>query len=165
MLSTLDERDRILINHLQNNARMTNAELGERVGLSPSGVQKRLRKLEDSGVIKKYGVVIDRKRLGYDLVVFVQVTLQGHTPQSVAQFDQAIQDMPEVLEGYRLTGSADYLLKVVVHNHEHLDLFLMNRLLPLPMVDRVNSNLVLKEIKETTTIGLVDSDFGANNYE
>jgi DNA-binding Lrp family transcriptional regulator len=151
----LDQKDRILLNQLQENARLTSAELGPQVGLSPSGAQKRLRKLEESGLIKKYAAVLDRKKLGYDLAVFVQVTIQGHSPELVSQFDAAIQEMVEVLECHRVTGSADYLLKVVVRGHEQLDHFLMNRLLPLPSVERVNSNLVLKSVKETTSIGLV----------
>jgi len=154
MILTLDDKDRILLSQLQEDARMTSAELGKLVGLSPSGVQKRMHKLEENGLIKKYTAVIDRKNLGFDLLVFVQVTLQGHTPESVAHFDNAIQEMSEVLECHRVTGMADYLLKVVVRDHEHLDQFLMTHLLPMPSVERVNSNLVLKEVKETTHVGL-----------
>lgn len=152
---TLDDKDRVLLSRLQDNARMSSAELGKLVDLSPSGVQKRLRKLEESGVVKKYAAVLDRKQLGFDLAVFVQVTIQGHTPEQVLQFDAAIQEMAEVLECHRVTGNADYLLKVVVRDHVHLDQFLMHRLLPLPSVARVNSNLVLKEVKETMNIGLL----------
>jgi Lrp/AsnC family transcriptional regulator, leucine-responsive regulatory protein len=152
MTSTLDEKDQLLLNHLQENARITNAELGTLVDLSPSGVQKRLRKLEAGGVIKKHTTIVNRKSLGYDLLVFIQVILRGHAPEAVVEFDAAIQAMPAVLECHRVTGSADYLLKVVVGNHEHLDDFLMNHLLPLTAVERVTSNLVLKEVKETTSI-------------
>ena len=150
-----DEKDRLLLNYLQDNARMTSAELGNLVELSPSGVQKRLRKLEESGVIDKYATVINRKSLGFGLTVFVQVTLQGHTREAVAEFDRIMQHTTEVLECHRVTGGADYLLKVIVRDHEHLDQFLMNHLLPIPSVERVNSNLVLKAVKETTNIGLV----------
>ena len=150
----LDDRDRILLAHLQENARLTSAELGELVGLSQSGVQKRLRKLEETGIVRKYPAVLDRQKLGFDLTVFVQVTIQGHSPELVAQFDAAIQEMEEVLECHRVTGDADYLLKVVVRNHRQLDHFLMNQLLPLPSVARVSSNLVLKAVKETTRIGV-----------
>lgn len=152
----LDEKDRKLLDQLQENARLTSTELGQQVQLSPSGVQKRLHKLEDSGVIQKYAAILDRRLLGRDLAVFVQVTIQGHTPEVVAQFDQAVQEMAEVLECHRVTGRADYLLKVIVRDHEELDHFLMNRLVPLPSVERVNSNLVLKAIKETTHIVLGD---------
>lgn len=153
--SVLDDIDLSLVDHLQNNARITNAELGEVTGLSPSGVQKRLKKLEERGVIKKYATLIDRKILGYDLLVFVQIILKGHIPEAVARFDEAIQAMPEVLECHRITGNADYLLKIVVRDHEHLDNLLMNQLMRLPAVERVHSNIVLKEIKEITRIDVM----------
>lgn len=152
----LDEKDRALLAYLQDNARMTSAELGKLVDLSPSGVQKRLRKLEENGIVKKYAAIVDRRALGYDLVVFVQVTLQGHTRDQVAEFDAGIQEMDEVLECHRVTGTADYLLKLVVRDHQHLDHFLMNQLLPMPSVARVNSNLVLKAVKETTNLGMAN---------
>ncbi len=158
MIYVTDEKDRLLLNHLQNNARMTSAELSNLVDLSPSGVQKRLRKLEENGIIDKYATVINRKQLGYDLTVFVQVTLQGHTQEAVSQFDTIMQQTAEVMECHRVTGTADYLLKVIVQDHEHLDQFLMNHLLPIPSVERVNSNLVLKAVKETTNIGLMTSN-------
>ncbi|MFQ5422261.1 MAG: Lrp/AsnC ligand binding domain-containing protein, partial [Anaerolineae bacterium] len=79
----------------------------------------------------------------------------AHEPQDVTDFDQAIQDMPEILECYRLTGAADYLLKILVRNREHLDHFLMNVLMPLRAVDRLRTRVVLKEIKETTGIATV----------
>lgn len=156
---TPDQKDRELLTHLQDNARMTSAEIGSLVGLSPSGVQKRLRKLEDNGVVQKYATVVNRKIFGLDMMVFVQVTLQGHTPELVGVFDSAMQEMPEVLECHRVIGLADYLLKVVVKNNEHLDDFIMKKLLPIPAVERVNSHLVLKAIKETTNVGLVNETY------
>jgi len=150
----LDEIDSILLDYMQKNARMTNAELGKLVGLSPSGVQKRLRKLEEKGIVERYAAMIDRRRLGYDLLVFVKVNIQGHTPELIARFDDAVREMPEVLESHRIIGDADYLLKVVVRDREQLDHFLMNQLLSLNSVERVSSYLVLKEVKETSSIGL-----------
>ena len=144
---TPDNKDRQLLTHLQDNARITSAELGTLVGLSPSGVQKRMRKLEENAVIQKYATVVNRCSFGYDMVVFVQVTLQGHTPELVGMFDRA-----------------DYLLKIVVRDHEHLDSFLMDTLLPIPAVERVNSNLVLKAVKETTNIGLLDQGPGGDDH-
>jgi DNA-binding Lrp family transcriptional regulator len=156
MTYVLDKKDSTLLNHMQNNARLTSAELGKLVDLSPSGVQKRLRKLEENGIVEKYATMLNRKRLGYDLLVFVKVIIQGHTTELIAEFDKAIREMPEVLESHRVIGDADYLLKVVVRDREQLDHFLMNRLLPLNSVERVSSYLVLKEVKETTSIGLND---------
>ena len=152
----LDKKDSTLLKHMQNNARLTSAELGKLVDLSPSGVQKRLRKLEENGIVERYATMLNRKRLGYDLLVFVKVIIQGHTKKLIAEFDNAIRQMPEVLESHRIIGDADYLLKVVVRDREQLDQFLMEQLLSLGSVARVSSYLVLKEVKETTSIGLND---------
>lgn len=154
MTYALDKKDSTLLTHMQNNARLTSAELGKLVNLSPSGVQKRLRKLEENGIVERYVTMLNRKSLGYDLLVFVKVIIQGHTVKLIAEFDEAIRKMPEVLESHRIIGDADYLLKVVVRDREQLDHFLMKELLPLNSVARVSSYLVLKEVKETTSIGL-----------
>ena len=82
--------------------------------------------------------------------------MQGHTPELVEMFDTTMKELPEVLECHRVIGPADYLLKILVRDNEHLDNFIMKQLLPIPAVERVNSNLVLKVIKETTNIGLCD---------
>lgn len=154
MTYVLDEKDSTLLNHMQNNARLTSAELGKLVNLSPSGVQKRLRKLEENGIVERYATMLNRKRLGYDLLVFVKVIIQGHTTELIADFDNAVREMSEVLESHRIIGDADYLLKVVVRDREQLDHFLMRQLLALDSVARVSSYLVLKEVKETSAIGL-----------
>ncbi|MCA9926699.1 MAG: Lrp/AsnC family transcriptional regulator [Anaerolineales bacterium] len=148
----LDEKDRKLLFELQSNARMTNGELAEIVGLSTSGVQKRLRKLEENGFIARYATILDRHKLGFDLPCFVEVSLQAHEPRDVTDFDAAVQEMPEVVECYRLTGSADYLLKIMARNRDHLDHFLMKVLMPLKAVDRLRTRVIIKEIKETTDI-------------
>jgi Lrp/AsnC family leucine-responsive transcriptional regulator len=156
MTYVLDKKDSTLLKHIQDNARLTSAELGRLVNLSPSGVQKRLRKLEENGIVERYATMLNRKRLGYDLLVFVKVIIQGHTTELIAEFDNAIREMPEVLESHRIIGDADYLLKVVVRDREQLDHFLMKQLLSLNSVARVSSYLVLKEVKETTSIGLTN---------
>ena len=131
---------------------MTNAELADKVDLSTSGVQKRLKKLEESGVIKKYVTVLDRKAVGYDMLCFVEVILRAHDTEQVAQFDMKVCELDEIQECHRLTGNSDYLLKVVVRDREHLDHFLMQVLLPFPAVDRVHTRIVLREIKETSKV-------------
>ncbi len=155
---TLDEKDTILLIQLQANARLTNAELGKLVNLSPSGVQKRLRKLEESGIIERYATMLNRQRLGYDLLVFIKVIIKDHSIERIADFDEEVSAMPAVLESHRIIGDADYLLKVVVRDRKELDHFLMKRLVPLKSIERVSTYLVLKESKETTSIGLLDQD-------
>lgn len=148
----LDQKDATLLDHIQQNARLTTAELGELVGLSPSGVQKRIRKLEENGFIQGYLTQLNRKAVGYGLLAFIKVIIQGHTKALIDEFDSATQQMPEVLESHRIIGDADYLLKVVVRDREHLDRFLMQDLLVLASVERVSSYLVLKEVKETIRV-------------
>lgn len=148
----LDDKDRTLLHYLQTDARITNTELAQRVDLSPTGLQKRLRKLEEAGIIKEYATLLDREAIGYDMLCFVQVTLQRHEPAAIERFKSAVQQMPAVLECYHLTGEYDYLLKIVVHNRRQLEHFLVEVLTPMPGMDKIRTSLVLREIKATTAV-------------
>jgi DNA-binding Lrp family transcriptional regulator len=154
MSKTLDKKDRQLLGHLQSTARMTNAELARRVNLSPPGVQKRLRKLEESGIVEGYVTLVDREALGFDMLCFVQVTLQRHEPEAVHCFREIVQTLPEVMECHHITGEYDYLLKVIVRNRKHLEQFLVETLTPIPGMDKLRTSLVLSEIKNTTEVPL-----------
>ncbi len=154
MTNNLDDIDREVLKYLQQDARMTNAELARRVDLSPPGLQKRLRKLEESGIIEGYATIVNREAVGYDMLCFVQVTLVRHVPEAVSNFKNVVKEMPEVLECYHLTGEYDYLLKVVLHNRKHLERFILETLTPVPGMDRVRTSLVLSEIKVTTAVSL-----------
>ena len=154
MSKELDATDREILRHLQGEARMTNTELAQRVQLSPPGLQKRLRKLEEARIIQGYAALLDREALGYDMLCFVQVTLRHHEPATVDHFKQAVQTMPEVLECYHLTGDYDYLLKVVIQNRKHLERFLLDTLTPVPGIDKIHTSVVLNEIKATTALPL-----------
>ena len=151
----LDEMDRALLQFLQEDARISNAELARRLDLSATGLQKRLRKLEDAGIIQRYTTLVDREAVGYDMLCFVQVTLQRHELNAIAAFKQAVQTMPEVLECYHLTGEYDYMLKVLLRNRKHLEIFLMEKLTPLSGMDKLRTSLVLNEIKESTAVPLM----------
>lgn len=150
----MDEKDRQLLQHLQNDARLTNTELARRVDLSPPGLQRRLRKLEDSGIIEQYVTLLDREAVGFDMLCFVQITLLRHEPESIRRFKEIVQDLPEVLECHHITGEFDYLLKVIVRNREHLESFLVEKLTPIPSMDKIRTSLVLREIKMTTSLPL-----------
>jgi DNA-binding Lrp family transcriptional regulator len=152
--NNLDEIDREVLRYLQKDARISNAELARRVDLSPPGLQKRLKKLEEAGVIKGYATILNREAVGYDMLCFVQATLVRHVPEAVSHFKNAMKELPEVLECYHLTGEYDYLLKVVVHNRKHLEEFILETLTPIPGMDRVRTSLVLSEIKVTTAVSL-----------
>ena len=154
MTIQIDAKDVALLNDLQADARLSNAELARRVDLSPPGLQKRLRRLEEAGVIEEYVALVNREAVGFDMLCIVQVTLGRHEPTAVAGFRELVQDMPEVLECYHLTGEYDYLLKVVVRNRKHLEQFLMQTLTPVPGMDKIRTSLVLSEIKATTAVPL-----------
>ncbi len=154
MLDELDEKDLMILRQLQMDARLTNAELARRVDLSAPGLQKRLKKLEELGVIRGYVALVDKELVGYDMLCFVQVTLQRHDPAAVLGFKKAVQTMPEVLECHHITGEYDYLLKIVVRNRKHLEQFILHTLTPVPGMDKVRTSLVLSEIKATTAVSL-----------
>jgi DNA-binding Lrp family transcriptional regulator len=150
----LDEKDRALLRYLQADARLSNAELARRVDLSPPALQKRLRKLEEGGVIEQYVTLLDHEAVGYDMRCFVQVTLQRHEPEAVQNFKTAVQEMDEVLTCHHITGEYDYLLQIVVRNRKHLEAFILETLTPVPGMDKIRTSLVLSEIKHTTAVSL-----------
>ena len=150
----LDDLDRRLLAQLQGDARITSVELARRLKLSAPGLQKRVRKLEQRGVIKGYATLVNRQAVGLDLLCFVQVLLAHHRPGSVERFPARIGRLPEVLECYYLTGEIDYLLKVVVANHDDLERFLFEKLMKIDGVDRVRTSIVLKELKTSTALPL-----------
>ena len=154
MFPFLDEKDLALLESLQADARITNTELARRVDLSPPGLQRRIRKLEESGVIEQYVTLVNREAVGFDMLCFVQVTLQRHEPAAVRGFKEVVQAMPEVLECFHITGEYDYLLKIVVRNRKHLEHFLLEELTPVPGMDKIRTSLVLREIKTTTAVPL-----------
>jgi Lrp/AsnC family transcriptional regulator, leucine-responsive regulatory protein len=149
----LDDLDWRLLTHLQQDARVSTAELARQFKLSPPGVQKRLRRLEERGVIQRYVTVVNREAVGLDLLCFVLVMLAHHRPNSVKRFRAGIARMPEVLECHHLTGEFDCLLKLVVANHEELQRFL-ERLMKVGGVDRLRTSIVLSEIKSVSALPL-----------
>lgn len=153
-LHYLDEIDRHLLSLLQENSRITSTELARHVNLSPPGLQKRLKKLEASGAIDRYVTLVKREALGLDLLCFAQVTLAHHQPECVGQFCCQVKELPEVLECHHLSGEFDYLLKVVVPSHQHLEKLLSEKITRLPGVDRIRTSIVLNEIKASTSLPL-----------
>lgn len=153
-LQPLDEIDRQILHLLQENSRITSTDLARQVNLSTPGLQKRLKKLEENGVIDRYVTLVKREALGLDLLCFAQVTLAHHQPECVGRFCTQVKELPEVLECHHLTGEFDYLLKVVVANHQHLEKLLSEKISQLPGVDRIRTNIVLNEIKASTSLPL-----------
>lgn len=153
----LDSIDRAILQHLREDARMPHSQLAARVSLSTPGVQKRLRKLEEAGVIQGYVTQIDRRSLGYDLLCYVQISLHRHEPEAVENFRILVQSMPEVLECDHVTGEHDYLLKVAARNTVDLERFLLETLTPIRGMDRIHTSLVLREIKSRANVPIEES--------
>src|SRR5690349_14598659 len=133
----LDNLDRRLLVELQKDARTSSAELARRLGLSGPSLPKRLKTLETHGLGQHHATIINREAVGLDLLCFVQVALAHHRPDSVKGFPSRVHEMAEVLECHFLTGEVDYLLKVVVANHEELQKFLFDKLMKVEGVDRI----------------------------
>ena len=145
--SDLDRTDLALLAELQRNGRLTNADLAERVHLSPSACLRRVQRLERDGVIAGYRAQVSAERLGLGLRAFVRVQLKHHDSAAVAGFAAMVVDWEEVVSCHALTGDMDYLLQVVVRDLEHFSRFLLDRLLNQPAVDDVNSSFVLRTVK------------------
>ena len=150
----LDDLDRRLLGLLQRHGRATSVELARRLGLSPPGLQRRMRRLEAAGVIRGYTTLVDREAVGLDLLCFVEVKLAHHRPDCVARFRDEVQGIPEVLECHYLTGESDYLIKIVVPNHKALETVLFEGLMRIDGVDRIHTSIVVNEVKASTALPL-----------
>jgi len=150
----MNRTDRRLLEILQRDGRLTNLELASRVNLSPSACLRRVRALEESGVIRSYAALLDAKRVGLGLLAFVNVKLEKRGRMPTDAFARAVKDWPEVLACHALTGDMDYLLRVQVADLDHFSRFVMESLLKHPGVLDVKSSFVLEEVKETTALPL-----------
>ncbi|MGQ4582155.1 Lrp/AsnC ligand binding domain-containing protein [Lysobacter sp. F60174L2] len=145
--ASLDRTDLLLLAELQRAGRQTNAELAERVNLSPSACLRRVQRLERDGVVSGYRAEVDPERLGLGLQAFVRVQLHRHDSASVQAFSDFVNEWDEVVTCHALTGDMDYLLQVAVRDLEHFSHFLLDRLLNQAGVDDVNSSFVLRTVK------------------
>jgi Lrp/AsnC family leucine-responsive transcriptional regulator len=152
--SELDRTDRRILERLQEDGRLPNAELAERVSLSPSPCLRRVRALEQAGVIRQYVALLDPARVGLGLLAYVVVKLEKRGKMPVDEFSRAVQGWPEVVACYAMTGDMDYLLRVHAEDLEHFSRFVLDRLLQQPGVIDVKSNFVLERIKDTTALPL-----------
>ncbi len=140
--------DRKILNIIQKDARITNAEIARQVGLAPSAVLERVKKLEERGVIRGYATEINAAAVGFGLTAFVAV----RTHECCSETDKFLAEIPEVLEVHDVAGEDSYLLKVRVKNTEHLSRLLRERLKNVPNVADTKTTIVLQTIKETTAL-------------
>jgi DNA-binding Lrp family transcriptional regulator len=150
-------RRRILAT-LQAHGRLTNQELADRVGLSPSPCWRRVKELEEEGVIRRYAAILDPEKAGVSECVFTLINLEMHNRDSLAAFEQAVKDRPEILECYAITGDADFILKVHVPNIRAYDRLLNEVIFRIPGVKHVKSSFTLREVKYDTALPLDEAE-------
>ena len=150
----LDVIDRNILAHLQRNARISNAKLAEIVGLSPAPCLRRLRTLEEAGIIREYVALLDPRSVNRGVVVFIEIRLDLQVKDRLDILEKAISQWPEVLECYLMTGDADYLLRVAVPDVEAYERFLRDKLTRLESVASIKSSFALQQVKHTTALPL-----------
>ncbi|HZT18002.1 MAG TPA: Lrp/AsnC family transcriptional regulator [Dongiaceae bacterium] len=151
----LDAIDRRILARLQENARMANTELAAAVGLSPAPCLRRVRALEESGVIRKHVSLVDPGAVGLPVSVFVSISLERQVEEALKRFERAILTRPEVMECYLMTGDADYLLRVVCADLAAYERFVLEHLAKAPGVSSIRSSFALKQVKYSTALPLL----------
>ncbi|HDR9038444.1 TPA: Lrp/AsnC family transcriptional regulator [Burkholderia vietnamiensis] len=145
---TLDATDCRILAVPQEEGRISNLDLAERISLSPSACLRRMRLLEEQGVIEHYRACLSREKLGFELEAFVQVSMRNEENQWHERFAEALREWPEVVGAFVVTGESHYLLRVLAHNLKHYSDFVLNRLYKAPGVMDIRSNIVLQTLKD-----------------
>ncbi|MBA4502570.1 Lrp/AsnC family transcriptional regulator [Marinobacterium marinum] len=148
-MPVLDRYDRAILDNLQRDGRISNQELADRIGLSPSPCLRRVKALEESGLITGYRALVDAKRLGLNLMVVLHISMDRHTPERFENFERAIADLPQVLECLIITGQdADYQLRVLVKDMDDYHDLLLHKITRIDGVTGVHSSFVLRRVLE-----------------
>ncbi|MGU7785182.1 Lrp/AsnC family transcriptional regulator [Burkholderia sp. PU8-34] len=167
----LDRIDIGILNQLQQNARITNAELARAVNLTATPCFNRVRALEKLGLVRQQVTLLDPEPLGLRINVFIQVSLEKQVEDALRRFEEAISQRPEVMECYLMSGDADYLLRVVMPDMRTLERFIIDRLTTIPGVSNIRSSFALKQVRYKTALPLpaagltlVDPDEAASDW-
>lgn len=150
----LDAYDHRILAALQRDGRLSNVQLAETIGLSPSPCLRRVRLLEEAGVIRRYGADLDRDQVGLGLTVFVGIKVERHHEEQAEAFRRAVVDLPEVISAHLVSGESDFLLQVVVPDLRAYEHFLTGTLLKLPGVSDIRSNFAISTLKESAPLPL-----------
>jgi len=149
MKAKLDAIDRKILELLQANSNITNAQLAQEVGLSPAPTLERVKKLESQGVIKSYHAMVDMASVGLGVSTFVTVSLKGHNKDNIEKFIKAISGIPEVIECHHVTGQADFILKIVSSDIPSYQTLMLEKLSNIEVVDNMQSTIILSTFKDT----------------
>jgi len=151
-MKKLDKINREILNELQEDSSITNAELAERLNLPTTTVFDRVRKLESNGIIAKRVAIVNPEKLGKETIAFVSLSLAGHSAKNVQKFWKAIEALPEVLECYHIAGENDFILKVIVENIRTYEAFLLEKLTAIENIGKIKTSFVMSTIKFQTKI-------------
>ncbi len=154
MLIELSEVDKKILDAIQRDASITNSELADLVGLSAAPCWRRIKRLEERGIIKRRVGLLDTKALGLNIIAFANVKLSHIQEDALEEFEAEVTKFPEVTECYTISGSMDFILRVVTENMQSYERFLRKKLLRLPMVSEVNSHFAVTQVKYTTAVPL-----------
>lgn len=147
----IDEVDRKILSLLQQDGRMSNAELADKIHLSPSACLRRVRRLEDDGVIDRYAMIVNPKAIGRTSNIFVEITLKSQSEESLSEFEAAVNQCPGVMSCHLMSGDYDYMLRIAVSGATEYEDIHKNFLARLPYVDRIRSNFALRTVCNRTT--------------
>ena len=150
----LDKHDLAILSALQRDAEVSHAELGRLTHLSSSQISRRIQKLRDCGLVLRTVALLDPKTLGLNVLAFTFVSLERHGRSHGVDFERKLQDLPEVLECFSVSGEADYMLRIVAEDLESFSAFMMSRILRLPGVGIVKSHIALQKVKQTSELPL-----------
>ena len=151
----LDRTDRRILEVLQADGRITNLELAEKIGLSPTPCARRVKQLEEAGVIERHVTLLNQQKLGLNITAMIGITMDRHTPERFENFERTVRQFPEVVECSIVTGqTADYLLKAVLPDMTYYEEFLLGRLTRIEGVTGVHSSFVLRKVLANTALPL-----------
>lgn len=150
----LDGTDRKILDILQGNSNITNAQLAQEIGLSPAPTLERVKKLEQSGIIKSYHALIDHASVGLGVSTFVMVSLKGHNKENIDRFMNSISAIPEIVECHHVTGQADFILKIICADIPAYQKLMLEKVSNIDVVDNMQSMVILSTFKDSKVVPL-----------
>ena len=153
-MTEFDSIDVNILKQLQKDASLTAQEIAAKVNLSTSPCWRRINRLEQTGIIQKKVALLDSKKLGMQMVTFVSISLSRNDEDSLETFEEQVQQFPEIVECYTVTGTMDYFLKIITRDIQHFESFLRRHLAQLPLIREIHSNVAVTQIKYSTELPL-----------
>jgi len=154
MTTNLDKTDFQILKLLQENGRITNLQLSSEIGLSPAPTLERVRKLEQSGLVKSYHAVVDEEKLGFGIKAFMLVNITSHQSDYISKFAEQVNQIEEIVECYHITGSSDFMLKIMVKSIKDYESLVVNRIAKIEQMRNLKTMMIMSTIKNTNSVPL-----------